>query len=614
MDYILALLLALGLLVAAAGVVLLQARITGRERVALFVLVLMGGIATDFMLSPRPGPGFTQVMQQVLEWTYSALTMFAGAGSIDIVSDLVTPSGVPVTWAQGLRYFFQVLAFLLTISAVVSALARGSVSRALLMRIPHDEVYVLAVPHSSPIIGAIVASPRRERRRLVVLVAPRSEDVPGVLALSSPSSAIAKLRHASRAHVIVQDSGAPAFLDDLHQLLDELRAVGPHLRVIVVARSTRIVDNVFRIRTEFDVRVVDSAELVARDLVRVRAPHRELQFDRGRPSEPFRCLVVADGGLVQSRVIEHLVMNSQFLDAIPDIVLVSSSPAQGTFMVRHPEFLEAAQLTVHEVHPDSVEFYDILGSRRLHQVVVVLEDHGRALEIAGNVLAHFRHGTSHQTPRVLVRGNAAESTLDQVTFFGGDRWLYSVGSLVEEDQDGPAKGVNAFYHQLEWAPGTQDPKVDAAWSSLSYVNRASSRASAAFFEAMCRVWDSTEGLAEEERRELLARTEHLRWNAFYRMLGYRAMTASRLRERFADAPSEHRSSPDLRGRYARDDDSAKEHLCLVDWADLPAVDDVYNSLDGVTRRRFQDADRDVVKLLDAFPRDRHDRRPAPPAT
>jgi hypothetical protein len=614
MDYLLALLLALGLLVAAAGVVLLQARITGRGRVALFVLVLMGGIATDFLLSPRPGPGFTQVMQQVLEWTYSALTMFAGAGSIDVVSDLVTPSGVPVTWAQGLRYFFQVLAFLLTISAVVSALARGSLTRGLLMRVRHDEVFVLAVPLSSPIIGAIVASPRRERRRLVVLVAPGNEQVQGVLALSSLSSAIAKLRHANRAHVIVQDSGAPAFLDDLHQLLDDLRAVGPHLHVTVVAQSARILDNVIRTRTEFDVRVVDSAELVARDLVRVRAPHRELEFDRGQPSEPFRCLVVADGGLVQTRVIEHLVMNSQFLDATPELLLVTSSPAQGTFKARHPEYLQAAQLTVHEVDADSVAFYDVLESGRLHQVVVALEDHGRALEIAGNVLAHFRHGTSHQTPRILVRGDAVESALDQVTFFGGDRGLYSVGSLVEEDQDGPAKGVNAFYHQLEWVPGTQDPRVDAAWSGLSYVNRASSRASAAFLDAMRRVWDSTEGLAEEERRELLARTEHLRWNAFYRMLGYRVMAAPRLRERFGEAPSEHCSSPDLRGRYARDDDSAKEHLCLVDWADLPAVDDVYNSLDGVTRRRFQDADRDVVKLLDALPRDCHDRRPAPPAT
>src|SRR6478752_2197821 len=114
MGYLLAFTVAVGLLAVAAVLVVLQRRLTTAQRAGVVLVTFAGGIVTNFLLTYRDAASFRISLQQTLDWTYSALTMFAGGGSVSVIEGLVTPAGVPVTVVQLARYFFQVFAFLFT--------------------------------------------------------------------------------------------------------------------------------------------------------------------------------------------------------------------------------------------------------------------------------------------------------------------------------------------------------------------------------------------------------------------------------------------------------------------------------------------------------------------
>ena len=129
--------------------------------------------------------------------------------------------------------------------------------------------------------------------------------------------------------------------------------------------------------------------------------------------------------------------------------------------------------------------------------------------------------------------------------------------------DRAAKAVNASYYSEE------DGTPEELWRSCSPFSRESCRAAADFTRAYCRITGITEKDAAHgswnltgELLENLSRTEHLRWNAFHRSMGWMAMTD----EEFAKRAEIYRFQRMKTGkpliRIAKNE-ADRHHACLV---------------------------------------------------
>lgn len=609
--YVAALGVALVVLALAVALILVQRRLSDRQRLLTVLVVFLAGVTTNVLLSAASPASFNVSLQQTLDWTYSALTMFAGAGSVEIIDDLATPTGLPVSWLQVLHYFLQVFAFLFTVSAVVAAIARGQVDRLLLAARRFEDVFEVHgfSPEAVALAGTLAAGAPLSARgsRLVALVGALDRTQRAGLAderfvtTADLGLVRSKVSRSKRAQVVLVDSGDPGFADTFLSVVADLADV-PHddLTLSVLTGSNRTRDLLARSQTSFEIRAVDPADLAARHLIQQRAPHEDLELTDGRLVDGYRALVIAEGGALQERLVEHLVMNSQFLGPLPELTIVTPRPARGTFEVRHPEAHLSCALTWIDLDLDSSEFYRLLGGRAFAQVVVALADESRGSEVGHAVETYCRrHRADGSVPRILVHASASETATDSCTFFGGRNVIFSDTWWVEEAQDRDALRVNGYYQGIDRRAADAVVQERAAWRGLSYVNRASSRASAEFTPGLLEVARSAAQLGEPEQLELVAQTEHLRWNAFYRMLGYQRLPSDELRPRFEDARARHpQGAPDEWARCARDDEERLRHVCLVEWDELPQIDAVHAELDGVRPRDFQQTDRDVIALVD----------------
>ena len=615
MNYLLSLLVALSVLLLALGLVVVQRRLAPAWRVGIVAVVFLGGVLTNYVVASEQAPGFAISLQQTMEWTYSALTMFAGAGSVEVIEDVVTPSGVPVSVVQMIHYFLQVFAFLFTISAVVAALARDGIDRMVVRFTRYDEVYEIdGWSQEAQLIARSIASwmdgeaPSGKRRLLAVV--PRvdlskeehAELHARIAIIEDPDLVRAKLARARRGRVFVVDTNEPRFADALASRIEALDLADTEdLVLFVIARSPATRDLVASRRTSFEIRCTELSETASRDLVQRWAPFRSTNLCRGEAAPPFSALVVSDGGAQLEHIVEQLVIHSQFLGGLPRIRVLSSDAYSAGFAVRHPEVGLSADLEVTVGQWGTPEAY-ALSDDTFSMVVIAFSDPLLGLEVSHDLRRFHRlHRSTEPLPRFLVRGESADSSVDELTFFGSEASALSAAHLLDDRQDDLARQVNAYYSGLDpTAPDYRD-QCRKRWRELTWVNRASSRASADHAETMAAVWSSAASSPSRDAADVAARTEHLRWNAFYRMLGYQRMSVETMAARFA----EHRRTwPDedveTAGRYARDDSANLRHVCLVEWADLPAIDVAYNGLsDDLRPRDFQQTDRDVIQLVEA---------------
>lgn len=183
-----------------------------------------------------------------------------------------------------------------------------------------------------------------------------------------------------------------------------------------------------------------------------------------------------------------------------------------------------------------------------------------------------------------------------------DIWRNEI--LTASVADRAAKVVNASYSGNEHA----DP--EQLWRVCSPFSRASCRAAADFMKAYCRI----SGISEEEAMngnwnpngtllENMARTEHLRWNAFHRSMGWKTMSDEEFRDRSETYLYQKKNGLPLI-RIAKNDEE-RHHACLVSWEDLERLSNMENAVTG-GNVDYQQYDRDnvlaVPSLLGAFDR------------
>lgn len=216
------------------------------------------------------------------------------------------------------------------------------------------------------------------------------------------------------------------------------------------------------------------------------------------------------------------------------------------------------------------------------RVVVALGDDRRNLEMAmtiariaqeempgrfrGRIFAHVRE------PRHYDYCSGAYA----VTLFGDLKRIYTVDVVIGEVLDLRAKAVNYVYSrgQERVGPAEIEKNAERVWRSVGLFDRDSSRATAANIaniEELARMSGTTlqEAVADPASLEVLAETEHLRWNAFHFTKGIRRWPLGEIPEGYACKAKRYAVAGDAKTPLAA-------HACLVRYDELGAVSDCVN--------------------------------------
>lgn len=180
-----------------------------------------------------------------------------------------------------------------------------------------------------------------------------------------------------------------------------------------------------------------------------------------------------------------------------------------------------------------------------------------------------------------------------------EKRIYTVDVVIGEALDLRAKAVNYVYSRGQERVGSAEIEKNAerVWRSAGLFDRDSSRATAAnianieHLAAMCGI-TLQEAVDDSACLEVLAETEHLRWNAFHLTKGIRRWPLGEIPEGYACKAKRYAVAGDAKTPLAA-------HACLVRYDELDAVADCVNrnlALCGKTKQvDYRENDRRIVR-------------------
>lgn len=344
----------------------------------------------------------------------------------------------------------------------------------------------------------------------------------------------------------------------------------------------------------YNVEAFCEAELSARVMIDVSPPCAVMQFDAcGRAQSDFSALVLGFGQVGQ-HALRHLTMNGQFVGSAFSAVAVDRQMDSllGQFDNRYAG-MRGYDIRFLQMDTRAAAFYALLDSiaPKLKYIVIALGTDEANYEAAADLGQYFKRMNRPERPVFLVNvcnKRYAARTEGNIRFFDTRPILYTGRLLLRGELDIMAAAVNYTY--AERMPGHGTAREE--WNGLSYFNRESSRASAAFIPAMLRIAglagnDAADAAAfrrkvSGELLEVMAQTEHLRWNAFHHAMGYVRMTHDEIKRRAAAGITPPHK-----------DDVRLRHACIADWDDLDGLSDLIGGLLG-KKIDYKAMDRDNV--------------------
>jgi len=209
------------------------------------------------------------------------------------------------------------------------------------------------------------------------------------------------------------------------------------------------------------------------------------------------------------------------------------------------------------------------------------------------------NGSLRETKRDKTHEAEQDEKQDKKIFvFGSREDVYKESVIIREQIDRMAKTVNKIYKDIY---GGQD------WHELDWFLQESNRATADFIPAMLKLAGCNEKDAMDKKTltndsslaEILAQTEHLRWNAFHVAMGYRPISIEEMNKRFKEY-----TGTGNRIDFARRDSKARLQVCIVHWDELDKVSEAYRELERLSgrepKRDFKENDRYIVKNVPKF--------------
>lgn len=315
--------------------------------------------------------------------------------------------------------------------------------------------------------------------------------------------------------------------------------------------------------------------LSGRQLIQQSPPYQIVNFERGQVTDGFHLLQIGFGHIGQE-VFKQIYMNAHFGSHRFKADIFAPDVTSNTGRIKlMTNMIDETSVVLHACKGESDDFYQFIDKHRLGKkyIVIATGDAERNREFARQVQPFFPDSPIHivETTGVTVYGDKTYSN-------------FTTDLLFSANLDHRAKKLNyAYYHE-------ENNDEQAQWLETSYFHRMSSRASADFSGALIKAsgtFEVRDGQLEfpvdwlesiqknSHLYESLGRLEHERWNAFHRAMGFVTMSESVIRQRAQDSKETNQK------KFIKEitqDMSSRQHACLIDWEDLPWLDDLVEEL------------------------------------
>ncbi|GBU29673.1 hypothetical protein R84B8_03246 [Treponema sp. R8-4-B8] len=371
--------------------------------------------------------------------------------------------------------------------------------------------------------------------------------------------------------------------------------------------------------------IVNEIDLLTRQMIEKHPPFEcpGLNLSGGKAARNFTVMILGFGPVGQSALL-RLVMNGQFMGSRMRAIIIDKDidNLRDCFLHRYPGLKLCCDMEFENINVQCKEFFTlldfILQDKRNNVDYIVAALHGDEInkQTALDIKHHYERKGIKALPFIAVtemNGNLCETKQvitvsqkdkslhetkqDEKIFVFGSRYeVYKESVVIREQADIMAEAVNDVY-------GGQP------WHELEWFLQESNRAAADFIPAMLKLAGCNEKDAIEKKTltndnslaEILAQTEHLRWNAFHAAMGYRPIDIEEMNRRFNEYNGNGNSLD-----FARRDSKARLQVCLVHWDELDKISEAYRKLANHTenlkeqKRDFKMNDRHIIENIPKF--------------
>lgn len=377
-------------------------------------------------------------------------------------------------------------------------------------------------------------------------------------------------------------------------------AIYARLNLYVQSESGWLERRAEEIATEYgySLYTFNEAELAARQLVKMQPPSLNIRFDKNGVSSgpaPNLTVMILGFGQTGTQALRRLIMNGQFLGSRMRAIVVDKDieDCRGRFEYNYPGFKECCDIEYHSLQVRSTAFYQLAKSLQgqLHYIVLALNDDVHGMETAQTLITMYSNtpapapGVKPLIPLMAIavsdNDRPGKLTGNGVLFFSQRSDICSESVLIREDADRMAIAVNYAYAS-EGKTKEVGNKL-ALWLALPNFKRESNRASADFIPSILHMTGTKRSelrgkssmALPRDLQDNVAKTEHLRWNAFHYGMGYVSMSVDTFAERVQKGIAR-----------AREDTVARQHFCLVDWDSLVLREKISDKLLGVNETKY----------------------------
>ncbi len=312
--------------------------------------------------------------------------------------------------------------------------------------------------------------------------------------------------------------------------------------------------------SQLDIHIIDLNNLISRQLFD--------QFTLVSTLDKKEVLTVCIIGF--SEICEDLYRNIIILGQCDGIklklVLVEQEIRDKTasFFQKNPEVEKCASFEFVDAKLDTEQYYIKLKGYLpdLNCIIIANDDVETASEVSrlcihskakARICAYVK---DYEKYKVLFK----TTLLSNVIWFGSSNNLFTENNIINEELDHLAKQCHDFYNSVY--------KSTRTWEEISLFEKQSNRALALHFQSKL----NSVGLSYEKGSKTtiyenllkdnvifdqLSKGEHMRWNAYHFVNGWRTMT-------------------DIQGKEKNKDEVLKLHSCLVEWDELDHVSSVFN--------------------------------------
>ena len=323
----------------------------------------------------------------------------------------------------------------------------------------------------------------------------------------------------------------------------------------------------------FDLHIIDTKDLISRQLFH--------QFTLISTLGNSNVLTVCVIGF--SEICEHLYRNIIYLGQFDGIqlklLLIDQDIRDKTavFFQTNSEIEKCVEVTYVDVKVATEEYYKEL-KKHLPDIncIIVAEDDRKTVSEIRRLCKHSKaktkvcaYGKDYEKYQVLLKTNM----LSDVIWFGSSKELFTENCIINEAFDLIAKQCNNYYNRIYHSTRT--------WEEISLFEKQSNRALALHFQSKLNYiglrYEKSGNITVYEERlkddnifEQLSKGEHMRWNAYHFVNGWRTMTD------FHSA--QHK------------DGILKLHSCLVPWDELDQLSSVFH-------KDFKKSDESLIQNL-----------------